>query len=68
MPSLRLLTKPAWLTLERFGSRSVVSQKTSLGLRSLCGVSADSSAACWLVSRTRRTESARPIAANATPG
>ena len=29
MPSLRLLTSPAWLTLERFRSSSVVRQKTS---------------------------------------
>ena len=30
IPSLRLFTSPAWLTDERFRSRAVVRQKTSL--------------------------------------
>jgi hypothetical protein len=55
MPSFRLLTRPAWLTLERFLSSSVVRQKTSrcVGMPSGGKAVELASAATWcLVSRT----------------
>ena len=72
MPSLRLLTRPAWLTLDRLRSRSVVRQNTSRG----DGMPAGGSPPCErrLVrgvdasSRGRATtERASPTATKATP-
>src|SRR6185503_15780686 len=69
MPSLRLLTSPAWLTADRLRSLRLVRQNTSRGLgvgptEAACFASR---ATCALVSRTRSTDSRRPRATKPTP-
>jgi hypothetical protein len=71
IPSFRLLTRPAWLTLDRFLSRRVVLQNTSrcVGVPSPAGVpcSLDSAVAWCRVSRTTNAESRSPTTTKPTP-
>ncbi|OHE86655.1 MAG: hypothetical protein A2579_03555 [Lysobacterales bacterium RIFOXYD1_FULL_69_11] len=68
MPSLRLLTSPAWLTLDRSRSRQLVRRKTSPADNGATSACRRDSAATWCrVSRTSHAESSRPIATNPTP-
>jgi hypothetical protein len=72
MPSLRLLTRPAWLTLDRFRSPSVVRQKTSRGGYALGGrqLAVELRLGRDVVLRLahgERTESARPSTTKPTP-
>ena len=64
MPSLRLLTSPAWVTADRSRSVRVVRRNTSrcvgASAADRCPTCWDSAATWWWVSRTRKTDSSRP--------
>ncbi len=64
MPSLRLLTRPAWLTLDRLRSVSEVRRKISRCVSATTGsTDAFTSSATWCrVSRTASIDSNRPVA------